>query len=86
MYLKKLKLRLKNIIIYKTLTCASETWILTKRDRQQINIFERKLYRIILSPVYENEKENWRILNKKKLMQLLKKTTITEAIRFKSSM
>jgi hypothetical protein len=66
MYLKKLKLRLKNTIIYKTLTYASETWILTKRDRKQINIFERKLYRIILSPVYENEKENWRILNKKK--------------------
>jgi len=26
---KKLKLRLKNTIIDKTLTCASETWILT---------------------------------------------------------
>jgi len=33
---KKLKQRLKNIIIYKTLTYASETWILTKRDRKQI--------------------------------------------------
>jgi len=34
-YLKKLKLRLKNTIIYKILTYASETWILTKRDRKQ---------------------------------------------------
>jgi hypothetical protein len=33
---KKLKLRLKNTIIDKTLTYASETWILTKRDRKQI--------------------------------------------------
>jgi hypothetical protein len=55
--------------------------MLKKRDRKQINIFERKAYRRILSPVYENEKENWRILIKKKFMQLLKKTTITETIR-----
>jgi hypothetical protein len=31
---KKLKLRLKNVIIDKTLTYASETWKLTKRDRK----------------------------------------------------
>ena len=31
----KLKFRLKNTIIDKTLTYASETWILTKRNRKQ---------------------------------------------------
>jgi len=62
---KKLKLRLKNITIDKTLTCASENWTLTKTDRKQLNIFERKVYRIILGPVYYNEKENWRILSNK---------------------
>ena len=41
---KKLKLRLKNTIIDKTLTYASETWIVTKRDRKRMNIFQRKLY------------------------------------------
>jgi len=56
---KKLKLRLKNTIRGKTLTYASETWILTNRDRKQINIFERKVYRRILGPVHDNEKENW---------------------------
>jgi hypothetical protein len=49
---KKLKLRLKNTIIDKTLTYASETWTLTKRDRKQLNIFERKMYRRTLGPVY----------------------------------
>jgi hypothetical protein len=39
---KKLKLRLKNTIIDKMLTYASETWKLTKRYREQLNIFERK--------------------------------------------
>jgi len=58
---KKLKLRLKNTIIDKILTCASETWTLTERDRKQLNIFERKVYRRILGPIYDNEKENWRI-------------------------
>jgi hypothetical protein len=69
---KKLKLRLKNRIIDKTLICASETWILTKRDRKQINIFVRKVYRRILGTVNDNEKENWRILTIKNFMQWLK--------------
>jgi hypothetical protein len=45
----------------------SETWTLTKRDRKQLNIFERKVYRRILGPVYDNEKENWRILTNKEI-------------------
>jgi len=27
-----------------------------------IELFERKVYRKILGPVYDNEKENWRVL------------------------
>jgi hypothetical protein len=45
-------------IVDKMLTYASETWTLTKRDRKQMNIFEKRLYRRILDPVYDNEKEN----------------------------
>ena len=63
------------------LTYASETWILTKRDRKQINIFERKVYRKILGPVHDNEKENWRILTNKDIYAMVKKPTITETIR-----
>jgi len=62
---EKLKLRLKNTTIDKTLTGAAETGTLTERDREQLNIFERKVYRRILGPVYDNEKENWRILTNK---------------------
>jgi len=32
-----------------------------KRNRKQIDIFERKAYRRILDPLYDTEKENWRI-------------------------
>jgi hypothetical protein len=54
---KKLKLRLNNTIIDKTLTYTSGTWILTNSDRKQINIFERKVYRRILGLVYDNKKK-----------------------------
>jgi len=46
-----IKLRLKNTILDKTFRYASETCKLTKRDRNQLNIFERKVYRRILGPV-----------------------------------
>jgi len=45
---------------------------LTKRDRKQINIFERKLCRRILGPVYDNGKENWRILTSKEICAMIK--------------
>jgi hypothetical protein len=50
------------MIIDQTLTYASETLTLTKRDRRQLNIFEQKVYRRILGPVYDKVKEHWRIL------------------------
>ena len=78
---KKLKLTLKNTTIDKTLTDASETGTLTNRDRKQLNVFERKVYRRILGSVYDNEKENWRILTNKEIYASVKKPTIIETIR-----
>jgi hypothetical protein len=78
---KKLKLILKNTVIEKMLTYALETSTLTKRDRKQLNIFERKVYTRILGPVFDNGKENWRILTNKEIYAILKKPTITETIR-----
>ena len=73
---KKLKLTLKNIIIDKVLTYVSETGTLTQRDRKQLNIFEGKVYRRILGPVYDNEKENWRILTNKEIYASAKKNLL----------
>jgi len=39
-----------------------------------VNIFERKVYRRILGPIYDNEKENWRILTNKEIYARVKKT------------
>ena len=60
------------------LTYASETWKLTKRGRKQMNIFEKKAYRRILGPVYDNEKENWIILTNKEIYAMVKKPTIRD--------
>ena len=46
-----------------------------------MNIFERKVYRRILGPVYDNEKGNWRILSHTEMCAMVKKNTITEKIR-----
>jgi hypothetical protein len=46
---------------------AGQFQTLTKRNRKQLNNFERKVYRGILDPVYVNEKENWRILTDKEI-------------------
>jgi hypothetical protein len=43
--------------------------------------FERKVYRRILGPVYDNEKENYRILTNKEIYASVKKPTIIETIR-----
>ena len=44
-------------------------------------MFQRKVYRRILGPVYDNEKENWRILTNKENYFRVKKPTIIETIR-----
>jgi hypothetical protein len=72
---------LKRTIIDITLTYALETSTLTKSDRKQLNIFERKVYRRILGPVYDNEKEKWRILTNEEIYANTKKPTITETIK-----
>jgi len=59
----------------------SETLTVTKRDRKQLNIFERKVYRRILGPVYDNEKENLRILTNKEIYASVKKPAVIETLR-----
>jgi hypothetical protein len=46
-----------------------------------LKIFERKVYRRILGPVYDTEKKNWRILTDKEIYAIVKRPTVTETIR-----
>ena len=60
---------------------TTHEWTLTNRDTKQLNIFERKVYGRILGPVYDNEKENWRLITNKEIYSSVKKPTIIETIR-----
>ena len=46
-----------------------------------MGIFEKKVYRRILGPVYDKEKENWRVLANKEIYASIKNPTIIETIR-----
>jgi len=46
-----------------------------------LNIPERKVYRRILGPVYDNKKDKWRILTNKEIYARVNKPTIIETIR-----
>jgi len=48
----------------------------TNKERQKTNIFERKVYRRILGPIYDNEKENRRILTTKEIHAMVKKNVL----------
>jgi hypothetical protein len=52
---------------------------LDTNDRQKAP--GRKVYRRISGPVYDSEKENWRILTNKEIYATVKKSTIIETIR-----
>ena len=57
------------------------TWTLIKTDGKKFNIFERKMYSRISGPVYDYEKENWRILTNKEIYAIVKKPIIIGTIR-----
>ena len=51
--------RATKIILYKTLirpvvSCGAEVWTLTEKEEQAVLIFERKIFRRIYGPKYEN--------------------------------
>jgi len=39
------------------------------------------VYRRVLGPVYDNEKENWRTLTNKEIYAMVKKPTVTQTIK-----
>ena len=55
------------------------------RQAVPLKIFERKVYRRILGPVYDNEKENWGILTNKEIYERVKNPTIIATIRLNRS-
>ena len=62
-------------MLYKTLirpvvSCGAEAWALTKKDEQDLLIFERKIFRRIYGPKYENWE--WNIRTNRELEEMSK--------------
>jgi len=65
LFKSRLLSRVIKIILYKTLirpvvSYGEEAWTLTKKEEQVLLIFERKIFRRIYSPKYENGEWNSR--------------------------
>jgi len=65
-----------NHLVYSFSEALSKCFVLIKPSSAFI-----KVYRRTLGPVYDNEKENWRILTNIEIYAVVKKPTITETLR-----
>ena len=69
------------IILYKTLirpvvTYRAETWTMTKKEEQAVLIFERKIFRRIYGPKYEDGE--WKSWTNRELEELSKGENIVK--------
>ena len=78
---KNIKIRIKNSIINKILSYGSEAWSLTKEERSQLNVFQRKIYRRLFGPVLDNQINEWRTLSNEQLDQKSKGPNLVETIK-----
>ena len=77
--------RANKIILYKTLirpavSCGAEAWTLTKKEEQAVLIFERKVFRRIYGPKYENWE--WKSRTNRELEEMSKRENTVKWINW----
>jgi len=63
-------------LIRPVVTCGAEIWTMTKKEEQALLIFERKLFRRIYGPKYEDEE--WKSRTNRELEALIKGENIVK--------
>jgi len=66
-------------LIRPVVTYGEETWTMTKKEEQALLIFERKIFRRIYGPKYEDEE--WKIRTNRELEELSKGENIVKWIK-----
>lgn len=78
---RETKLKLYNELILPVLLYGSESWTLNVEDMQLLNVFERKVFRMIYGPVCINGE--WRTRHNHELYALSRQKTVVEKINVK---
>lgn len=78
---RKTKIKLYKTLIRTVATYGSESWTLTNKNADMLDIFERKILRKIYGPT--NEDGIWRIRYNHELYQLYREPRLSEYIRLK---
>jgi len=84
LFRSRLLSRATKIILYKTLirpvvSYGAEAWTLTKKEEQTVLIFERKIFRRIYGPKYENGE--WKSWKNRELEEMSKGENIVKWIK-----
>ena len=61
------------------MSCGPEVWTLTKKEEQAVLIFERKIFRGIYGPKYENGE--WKSRMNRELEEMIKGENIVKWIK-----
>ena len=61
------------------MSCGAEAWMLTKKEEQALLIFERKIFRRIYGPKYENGE--WKSRTNRELEEMSKGENIVKWIK-----
>ena len=78
-YPELLKIRLNKALIKPIVTYGAETWTMTKKEEQALLIFERKIFRRICGPKYEDGE--WKSRTNRELEELSKGENIVKWIK-----
>ncbi|XP_050499131.1 uncharacterized protein LOC126879860 [Diabrotica virgifera virgifera] len=73
---RKTKLRVYKTIIRPIVSYGCETWVVTQKSANALDVFERKVLRRILGPIRENN--NWRIRYNREIYEQYSEPTLAQ--------
>ena len=75
------KMKVYNTIIRPILIYGCESWSLTKQQEKRLEVFENKILRIVVGPVYDQEIGQWRRKHNWELREQTKQPHISQIVK-----